>query len=187
MNPWLCVGVLVGLISLPLHAISDKDGDGVPDFKDACPGTPVGSRVGANGCIIPVSAPAPVCLMTSQMNPYPSTCHQGEILSIYFDFGSAFVPFEAAAKLAWLAKSIEADPVSLLLQGHTDDIGTDAANYRLSAERADNVAATLAMDFAFPKARITTASFGESMPVAPNNSEIGRQQNRRVDILILVE
>lgn len=188
MDPWLkgCL-LLLCLYGPCVQANSDKDGDGVPDFKDACPGTPAGSKVGANGCAVQPSFSSPLCLMTSDNQPFPADCNHAEIPSVYFEFGSAFVPFEDAAMLARLADSVREQKVSLLLKGHTDIIGKDDVNRRLSLARAENVAAVLSGDFGIERVRIRLESCGDSEPVASNETEYGRQQNRRVDILIIVE
>lgn len=187
MDPWIKrVVLLLCLYGAGAQAIVDKDGDGVPDFKDACPGTPAGSKVGANGCSVQVSS-SPLCLLTTGNQAFPADCKNPETPTIYFEFGSAFVPFEDAALLAQLAQSVREQDVALLLKGHTDIIGRDESNRSLSLSRAENVAAVLINDFGISRAKIKLESCGDTEPVASNDSDYGRQQNRRVDILIVVE
>ena len=69
------------------------------------------------------------------------------------------------------------------VEGHTDDRGTEAHNQALSERRARAVAAYL-VSKGIEEERITTQGFGESRPVGLNDSEIGRQKNRRVEIVI---
>lgn len=70
------------------------------------------------------------------------------------------------------------------VEGHTDSYGGDAANMRLSRERADAVRAYLLANMAFDESRITAEGFGETRPVANNETSEGRARNRRIDIVI---
>ncbi|WP_372871068.1 OmpA family protein [Shewanella sp.] len=188
MVPWVKYCLLLGSLSVhSVWAVGDEDADGVPDYKDACPGTPAGSFVGANGCIVPLPITPPVCMLTLDMQPYPADCEQAEIPTIYFEFGSALVPFDDSSLLAQLVEHIKDKQVSVLLRGHTDIIGRDDLNKELSLARAENVAAVLNQDFGIARERIMLESCGNSEPVASNDTELGRAQNRRVDILIIVE
>ena len=69
------------------------------------------------------------------------------------------------------------------IQGHTDSKGTDSYNENLSQKRAGAVASYL-RNRGVTSSRISTKGFGESAPVASNDTEDGRSQNRRVDFLI---
>lgn len=71
----------------------------------------------------------------------------------------------------------------LHISGHTDSIGNDADNQQLSLNRANSVKNYL-VQHNVDNRRITTEGFGESMPVASNMNEAGRQQNRRVELTI---
>ena len=72
---------------------------------------------------------------------------------------------------------------ALAIEGHTDDTGSDAYNQSLSTRRAESVARELERD-GVPRARIDVRGFGESKPIAPNDNAAGRQQNRRVEIVV---
>jgi OOP family OmpA-OmpF porin len=69
----------------------------------------------------------------------------------------------------------------VIATGHTDNVGTDAYNQKLSERRAAAVKAYLASK-GIPSSKITTIGKGESQPVATNKTKEGRQKNRRVDI-----
>ena len=71
---------------------------------------------------------------------------------------------------------------SVVLEGHTDARGTDAYNQKLSDKRAKAVAKALA-DLGIASAKISTEAYGESKPVATNDTEAGRAENRRVDAI----
>jgi OOP family OmpA-OmpF porin len=70
-----------------------------------------------------------------------------------------------------------------VIEGHTDNIGSDAYNQELSQQRADAVRGFLIQN-GIGAERITAQGRGKSYPVASNDTEVGRQQNRRVEITI---
>jgi outer membrane protein OmpA-like peptidoglycan-associated protein len=72
---------------------------------------------------------------------------------------------------------------AVVVQGHTDSTGSEQHNQALSERRARSVE-TFLIGRGVDPARITAVGYGESMPVASNASDSGRQQNRRVDILL---
>lgn len=72
---------------------------------------------------------------------------------------------------------------TVLIEGHTDNVGSDESNYNLSQRRADSVKAYL-MGKGIRSDRLTTSGLGETSPVASNDSATGRQQNRRVEVVI---
>lgn len=86
--------------------------------------------------------------------------------------------------LARLAEFLRANPERpVLIEGHTDSTGTSEYNLKLSEARAAAVESALVQQ-GVPPARIETRAFGESAPVASNDTAAGRQQNRRVEIVI---
>ena len=83
-----------------------------------------------------------------------------------------------------LANSLKQYPeTEVMVVGHTDNVGTDAYNQTLSEQRASSAADVLA-SYGVPRARVRTAGRGEGEPIATNDDEAGRQQNRRVEIAI---
>ncbi len=88
------------------------------------------------------------------------------------------------SKLAFFLKKYSNRNV--LIEGHTDSTGSNVMNRGLSLNRADAVSNQLVAQ-EINRARITTRGFGEDSPVAGNDTETGRRQNRRVDIIILNE
>lgn len=196
MRAWHSAALLLCcLFALPAVANSDEDGDGVPDFKDACPATPAGIAVSANGCAAEAASSdsaqagsaTALCMLTDHQMPYPADCSGAEVPKVYFEFASAYVSMESSALLARVAEQLKGQMVTIVLRGHTDIIGTSEANWHLSRERAENVAAVLSGDFGIERQRILLESFGASEPVASNETPMGRQQNRRVEILIHIE
>ncbi|MFO7261015.1 MAG: OmpA family protein [bacterium] len=103
---------------------------------------------------------------------------------ILFDFDSAELRPEARTNLANLARSLqEFDKTSVLLVGHTDSVGSEEYNQRLSERRA-RAAAEFLIAQGVSRDRIVAIGRGELEPVASNDDEWGRQQNRRVEVAI---
>ena len=114
----------------------------------------------------------------------------GEGIKITFDSGilfntnSAQLSSVAMQNINELAKTLKKyGDTNVLIQGHTDATGTDEYNLNLSQRRANSVMNYTAQQGVAGN-RITTEGFGERMPVASNNTESGKQANRRVEIAI---
>jgi outer membrane protein OmpA-like peptidoglycan-associated protein len=106
------------------------------------------------------------------------------LYGIRFDTGKAEIKPEAAAVLAQVGQLLTGDPsLRLRIEGHTDDVGDDAANLQLSKRRAEAVKAYLASHFQVDAARLDAQGFGETRPVADNKTEAGKAQNRRVELV----
>jgi outer membrane protein OmpA-like peptidoglycan-associated protein len=103
---------------------------------------------------------------------------------VLFAFDSSELQPGARDDLSKVAQFLEQYPDrAIAVEGHTDSVGSDSYNEQLSRRRADSVAHYLERE-GVPSARIDVAGFGEERPVAPNDNEAGRQQNRRVEIVI---
>lgn len=139
-----------------LKAQSDDDGDGVLLADDKCPATPAGAKVDASGCWV--------------------------LENVLFDFNKAKIKPEAFASLDELVLVMEKNPIlSVELQGHTDNVGSEAFNMELSMKRANAVAAYL-VDRGILRNRMATTGFAFKKPVALNGTEFGRALNRRVEL-----
>lgn len=104
---------------------------------------------------------------------------------VLFDFDRAEIRADAAAALAHLATVIRAHPSSTTdLIGHTDSRGNDAYNRGLSQRRAEAVKSWLVAREGLPAGGLRTSGLGESQPVASNDTDEGRQRNRRVEAVI---
>jgi outer membrane protein OmpA-like peptidoglycan-associated protein len=104
---------------------------------------------------------------------------------VYFDFGLARVKRRSWPLLRSLAKLILAHPeyVVVNIHGHTDEIGDDAYNQKLSEQRAGAVRKKL-IEFGVPEARLASRGFGKTKPRVTGKDETSRQENRRVEFLI---
>lgn len=104
---------------------------------------------------------------------------------ILFDFDQSILKPSARTNIESLATSLKNNPeTNILIVGHTDATGTDAYNYRLSERRAAAVKA-YTQSQGISSSRLTTEGRGETEPIASNESEAGRAQNRRVEIVIV--
>lgn len=100
---------------------------------------------------------------------------------VLFDFDRAEIKPAFSGLLAEVAQVLIADNTAVIIEGNTDSIGSEAYNFALGQRRADAVASYLA-GLGVNPALMTTESFGETRPIAPNDTEEGRALNRRVEI-----
>jgi outer membrane protein OmpA-like peptidoglycan-associated protein len=103
---------------------------------------------------------------------------------IYFDTAKAVLKPESAPALQEIAKLLSAQPqLKLYVVGHTDNAGTLQANMELSRQRAAAVVKALTGQYGVAPARLQPYGDGPYAPVASNDSEDGRAQNRRVELV----
>jgi outer membrane protein OmpA-like peptidoglycan-associated protein len=104
--------------------------------------------------------------------------------AILFEFGKADLSAQAKTNLNNLAASLKEYPnTEILIAGHTDSVGSEEFNQKLSEQRA-NTAATYLLEQDITADRMSVIGHGESQPVASNDSDMGRAQNRRVEVAI---
>ncbi len=146
--------------AVPVAArVVDTDGDGVPDGRDACPGTPAGAPVDARGCWV--------------------------IPGLNFASESSEIDPRYHGELDDVARVLSANPgIRVRIDGHTDASGATEYNEMLSERRARAVrdylvSAGIAAD------RVDYAGLGESRPIAPNSTREGRAMNRRTEVTVL--
>lgn len=103
---------------------------------------------------------------------------------LVFDFDSYNLREDTKTNLAELSTTLKKyDDTNLLIEGHTDNTGEDAYNQKLSESRAAAVEKFLKTQ-GVAGSRITTKGYGESQPLDSNDSEAGKQKNRRVEVAI---
>jgi len=104
--------------------------------------------------------------------------------AILFNTGSASIKGGADAILKEIGKALQTNPtVSILIIGHTDTDGDTTSNLKLSRERAASVKQALVQKYGIDPVRIQTNGKGESDPIANNNTDSGKSQNRRVEFI----
>jgi outer membrane protein OmpA-like peptidoglycan-associated protein len=105
--------------------------------------------------------------------------------AVYFDFDKSNIRPDARATLDEAIRILQEEPGQIVIcEGHTDSVGTDAYNMRLSLRRANAVRDYLIKGGIAPQ-NIKVEGFGESRPVATNETAEGRQQNRRVELRLM--
>ena len=103
---------------------------------------------------------------------------------LMFDLDSYTLRPATKENLADLSKTLKKyDDTNILIEGHTDNTGTDEYNLNLSEKRASEVGTFLTSQ-GVQRSRITTEGYGEGQPIADNDTQAGRQQNRRVEVAI---
>jgi outer membrane protein OmpA-like peptidoglycan-associated protein len=106
-----------------------------------------------------------------------------EIYNILFDIDKTDLKPESNAALAEVAKLLQSDPaLKLEVAGHTDNTGDVEHNLDLSVGRANAVVDALAARYGIDKARLQAQGYGETMPIATNETDAGRSKNRRVEL-----
>jgi outer membrane protein OmpA-like peptidoglycan-associated protein len=106
---------------------------------------------------------------------------------VLFATGKADLSSDALRSVDKLADFLKKYPNrNVLIEGHTDSVGSDEFNLTLSQKRADSVKETLTSK-GISEERITTKGYGKKYPVASNDTAAGKQQNRRVEVIILNE
>ena len=142
----------------------DLDGDGVINEHDKCPNTRPGAVVDLDGCEVEAVI---------------------ELQGVHFDFDKATLKPEAMTVLNEAAALLQKhERVVVEVAGHTDSKGSEEYNQGLSERRANAV-----KDYLNSKgvraSRLTARGYGESRPVASNDTDEGRAENRRVELIIL--
>ncbi|NWF57146.1 MAG: OmpA family protein [Syntrophaceae bacterium] len=129
-------------------------------------------------------------LMKELSNLKAKQTERGIVLTIgdvLFAVGKAELSMDALRSVERLAEFLEKYPDrNVLIEGHTDSTGSDELNMTLSQQRADAVRDALTGK-RIAERRITTKGYGKNYPVASNDTPTGRQQNRRVEVIILNE
>ncbi len=167
---------------------ADSDGDGVSDYFDKCPGTPTGTKVDGAGCPLPVAPPASRDTVVKVQTTYIITAEDRKIVdeairNLEFDFGKSTIRARSFPYLNKVAELLTSKGISLKLGGHTDYVGSNAANMELSKDRAESVKNYLTGQGA-NGSRIEAVGYGETQPIATNKTAAGRQKNRRVEFTI---
>lgn len=153
----------------------DNDRDQIPDQSDECPDMPEEPGGDGDGC----PSETFVKIVGDEMHIFGK---------VQFKLGSAEIDRRSDALLDQVAAALRANPQveRLRIEGHTDDVGDDRLNQRLSEERAASVKRAL-VERGIESDRLATRGHGESRPLAPNRSAAGRAKNRRVEFLIVNE
>ena len=185
-------GAVVDSVGCPL----DSDKDGVFDGFDKCPDTPEGVAVDADGCPLDTDKDGvpdyldqcPNTLPGIKVNKRGCPLRRKEDLDylkkgIQFEFGSAKLLQSSYPTLDdIIALLVKIPEVKLEVQGHTDIVGTEDYNQKLSEDRAHSVTDYFESK-GIPAERLRAIGFGTRMPLADNVTDAGRAKNRRVELI----
>ena len=178
-----------------------KNGDGTLCWRDAF-WTPATAAPGCDGAIAPAApaapaapraatpapaaAPAAVAPAPAPAAPAPTVATKVTFAAdAFFDFNKSVVKPEGKAKLDDLVGKIKDISLEVIIAvGHTDSVGGDAYNQKLSVKRSEAVKAYL-VSKGIEKNRVYTEGKGEKQPVADNKTSEGRAKNRRVEIEVV--
>lgn len=143
--------------------LEDSDGDGIVDSKDKCPGTPPNTRVDGDGC------------------PLPKVL---QLKGVTFEFNKDRLRPDSKTVLDTVVEIMKRYPeMQVELAGHTDNVGSDSYNQKLSEKRAEAVRQYL-IAAGIPSANMTAVGYGEKEPIATNDTDEGRELNRRTELRI---
>ena len=135
--------------------------------------TPATAAPGCDGAIVPAAAAPPVATKVTYA------------ADAFFDFNKSVIKPEGKAKLDDLVGKIKDINLEVIIAvGHTDSVGSDAYNQKLSVRRSEAVKAYL-VSKGIEKNRVYTEGKGEKQPVADNKTAEGRAKNRRVEIEVV--
>jgi OOP family OmpA-OmpF porin len=144
----------------------DKDGDSVFDKDDKCPD--VAGTVANSGC------PEVSEAVQKTLNEYAKT--------ILFDIGKSSIKAQSAEVLGDIITILKEYPTAkFTVEGHTDSVGSDNLNQRLSDARANSVKEYL-VENGIDEFRLSSLGYGEAKPIDSNKTRAGRANNRRVEI-----
>ena len=161
--------------------------------------TPATAAVGCDGAIVaaaPIAAPAPVASKAAPapvaVTPTPAPAPQPVAATkvtyaadAFFDIDKAVLKPEGKAKLDDLVGKVKGINLEVIIAvGHTDSVGADTYNQKLSVKRSEAVKAYL-VSKGIEKNRVYTEGKGEKQPVADNKTKEGRAKNRRVEIEVV--
>ena len=108
------------------------------------------------------------------------------LITLTFESGKSKLLAESFDLLAKVEKAIDVYPESeLIIEGHTDSLGDDDFNQKLSQDRAESVLKYMVNAMRIPSYRLIATGYGETNPIANNETESGRSKNRRIDIVII--
>ncbi len=163
----------------------DSDGDGVSDQFDKCPNTPAGSTVDGSGCVIKFPAPIDTSVFMRKGVMYPGLGTAAPVAAaaysnIQFEFDSSVLRTSSYPVLDATSSDLRTSGAAVEVDGFASSEGTAAHNMKLSKDRANSVK-TYLVNSGVDAKKVKVKGFGETKPIATNDTEDGRVLNRRVE------
>ena len=196
--PEISAPIVTQTIQYQEPIISDGDGDGIPNSIDNCPNTPVGDKVNDKGCTIVSSIILPeevtyledtgtqavetVSEVVVQKNSFTKRKRQN--IKVGFESNSAVIKSSSKVSVKRFADFLKNNPsLNVTIEGYTDNSGNRAKNLSLSTKRAQSVRALL-IKYGANASKIKAVGKGDLNPIADNETESGREINRRIEVVI---
>ncbi|MBS8240477.1 autotransporter outer membrane beta-barrel domain-containing protein [Marinobacter lipolyticus] len=194
-----CPGTAAGASVDSTGCERDADNDGVVDSRDNCPNTPAGARVNSSGCELDSDNDGVV----NTMDLCPGTAAGAEVdetgcegvtetvetieLRVQFPNNSSVIGNAYDEEIRRVADFMAEYPETTVeIAGHSDSTGDAEYNRFLSQRRAEAVADRLTQSLGVAEDRVSATGYGESEPIASNDTAAGRAENRRVEARIQV-
>lgn len=176
-----------GLIVRDPFGLCWRTGYWTPADSDAVVGCDgVVEKIAPPPPVVPVEEVKPAEPAKPVAPPTPTSEKVTFAADAFFDFDKAILKPEAKVKLDDMASKLKGLDLEVVIAvGHTDSVGTDEYNQKLSIRRAEAVKAYLVGNGGIPSNRVYTEGKGEKQPVADNKTAEGRAQNRRVEIEVV--
>ena len=147
--------------------------------------TPATAAAACDGALVKAAAAAPAAAAPAAAAPAAVASKVTFAADAFFDFDKSVLKPEGKAKLDDLVSKVQGINLEVIVAvGHTDSVGSDAYNQKLSERRAQAVKAYLESK-GIDKSRVYTEGKGEKQPVADNKTKEGRAKNRRVEIEVV--
>jgi len=178
--------VAVAAVAAP----KDSDNDGVIDANDKCANTPAGLSVNSDGCMLDndndgVANSKDECPNTHSWATVNSAgCAVKMSVNILYPFDSDSISDAQRPKVTEFATFLKKEPYNVEIIGHADSSGPAAYNKKLSLKRAESLSQALISD-GIEADRLSTIGKGEEEPIATNETEEGRSENRRIEIMLI--
>ncbi len=188
--PYTPLGTAVNEVGCSL----DDDKDGVANTIDQCPNTPAGAKVDVTGCeiitdqdgdgVLDEADQCPDTIAGTAVNAVGCDENVAIVLDgVFFEYKSFDLTADSKVLLNKIASKLIAADAQVLVAGHTDSVGGNAYNIKLSDKRAASVKDHLIAQ-GVSEQSISSQGFGEDNPIATNNTDEGRAKNRRVEMQI---
>jgi len=180
--------VAAPVVAAAAYIEPDSDSDGVINLNDKCPNSPAGSIVNSEGCdadsdndgVIDAKDKCPNTLKGVEVDT--DGCAKTFTININFPYDSSLIPVEKKEDIQALASFLKDNPhYNIDIIGHTDSIGNNIYNLKLSTRRAAALKTALS-DLGIDEKRMVVSGQGESSPIASNETQEGRDENRRLEL-----